>query len=125
MKITVIIFRVLAGLLLLFASVVYLFKLVPQPELEGGVKAFMEGVQATTYLMPMVKVIELICALAFLSGRFVPLATVVIFPITLNIVLFHAFLAPEGLPTAIFLLFANLLIAFYYRKNYTGLMFSK
>jgi len=50
--------------------------------------------EATVYLMPLLKVTELLCGLAFISGRFVPLATVVIFPITLNILLFHTFLAP-------------------------------
>ena len=61
----------------------------------------MDGVQASVYMMTTVKVFELVCAVAFLSGKFVPLASVVIFPITLNILLFHTFLAPDGLFIAI------------------------
>ena len=125
MKIAVIIIRVLMGLLFLFASVTYLFNLVPQPELTGAVKTFNEGLAAAVYLMPTVKVIELICALAFITGRFVPLATVLIFPIIVNIVLFHAYLAPEGLLVAILLLLADLFLAYFYRDRYKPMLAAK
>lgn len=122
MKIAIIVVRILLGLMFLFASVAFFFKLAPQPEVAGSMKVFSEGMEASVYLMPVVKVIELLCAIAFLSGRFVPLATVMIFPITVNIVLVHAFLAPEGLPLAIGLLMANLFLAYAYRKNYETLL---
>lgn len=125
MKIAVIIVRILLGLLFLLTSVTFLFKLYPKPELQGDIKLFNEGMDASRYMMPTVKVIELICGIAFIIGRFVPLATVVIFPIVVNIFLFHAFLSPKELPMAIFVLLANLFLAYYYRKNYTGLFVAK
>lgn len=125
MKITVLVVRILMGLMFAFASIVVLFKLVPQPELTGNVKIFMDGMAASVYLMTTVKVIELICAIAFLSGRFVPLATVVIFPINVNILLYHVFLGPEGLPTAILLMLGNLFLAWYYRAKYTAMLAAK
>ena len=125
MKIAMIIIRSLLGLLFLFASVTFLFHLTPKPELQGDIKLFNEGMEASRYLMPTVKVIELICALALLSGRYVTLVTIVIFPITVNIFLFHAFLAPEVLPVAIFVVAANLFLAYYYRKNYASLFVAK
>ena len=125
MKIAVIIVRILMGLLFLFSSVVVLFKLMPQPELKGDAKIFMDGMVASHYLMPVVKVIELLCSLAFLSGRFVPLATVVLFPIIVNIVLFNAFVSPENLPVGIFVLFGDLFLAYACRKHYQMLFASK
>jgi uncharacterized membrane protein YphA (DoxX/SURF4 family) len=125
MKIAVIIVRVLMGLMFLFASIVVLFNLVKAPEPKGNVKIFMDGIMATHYLLTFIKVTELVCGIAFLTGRFTPLATVVIFPITLNILLFHAFVAPEGLPTAIALLVGNLFLAFAYRKHYATLLAAK
>src|SRR4051795_7362523 len=107
MKIAVIIVRILLGLMFVFAAVVVLFKLGPQPELKGNVKVYMDGITATGYLMTFIKLTELVCGLSFIVGRFVPLATVVIFPITLNILLFNVFLAPEGLPFGTGLLLAN------------------
>lgn len=125
MKIAVLIIRILMGLMFAFASIVVLFKLVPQPEQTGNVKIFMDGMTASVYLLTTVKVVELICAIAFLSGRFVPLATVVIFPVNLNIFLFHAFLEPQGLPVAILLLLGNLFLAWNYREKYQAMLAAK
>jgi len=111
MKIAVIIVRVLMGILFLFASITVLFKLIPQPELTGNVKIFMDGINATGYLMPLIKITELLCGIAFVSGRFVPLATLVIAPIIVNIFLFHAFVDTQGLPVAVFLVFANIFLS--------------
>ncbi|MDR6943559.1 DoxX family membrane protein [Mucilaginibacter pocheonensis] len=121
MKIAVIIVRILVGLMFLFSSIVVLFKLVPTPELKGGVKVFMEGINASGYLLPFIKITELVCSIAFITGRFVTLATVLIFPVMLNIVLFHAFLDPAGLPTVIALLIGVLFLAYANRKNYAAL----
>lgn len=121
MKITVTIARVLMGLLFLFASITYLFKLITPPPLTGDMKIFNDGLMASGYMMPTVKVIELLCGLAFVTGFFVPLAAVVITPVIVNIVLVHAFLAPEGLPVAAFLVVALLFIAYYHRDSYRPL----
>jgi len=125
MKIASIIVRVLMGLMFAFASIVVLFKLMPQPEQTGNVKIFMDGMTASVYLMTTVKIVELVCAIAFLSGRFVALATVVIFPINLNILLFHVFLEPSGLIMAILLTVGNLFLAYYYRDRYTSMLAAK
>lgn len=125
MKIAVLIIRILMGLMFAFASLAFFFKLVDAPEQTGSVKIFNDGIAASIYLMPTVKVFELLCAIAFLSGRFVPLATVVIFPINLNILLFHAFLEPSGLPVALLLMLGNLFLAFYYRDKYKSMLATK
>lgn len=125
MKIAAIVVRVLMGLMFAFSAIVVLFKLVPQPELTGEIKTFMDGVNATGYMMTTIKVIELVCAAAFLSGRFVPLAAVVIFPININILLFHITLAPEGLLVAVLLMIGNLFLAWYYREKYKPLFTAK
>jgi putative oxidoreductase len=125
MKIAVIIVRILMGLMFLFASVVVLFNLVQQPELKGTAKIFMEGMLATRYLLPLIKITELLCALAFLSGFFVPLAVVVIFPIVVNILFYNAFVMPEGLPVAILIFLADLFLAYAYRKHYQPLLAPK
>jgi hypothetical protein len=113
------------GLMFAFASIVFFFKLMNEPEATGSVKIFNDGIVASVYLMPTVKIFELLCAIAFLSGRFVSLATVVIFPIILNILLFHAFLQPSGLPLAILLMLGNLFLAYYYRDKYKAILAAK
>lgn len=125
MKIAAIIVRVLMGLIFLFASITYLFKLIPVPELTGDVKRFNDGMMAAVYLMPLVKIIELLCGFAFVTGRFVPLAVVLISPIIINIFSFHAFLAPEGLPLAAFLVLGNCFLAYVNREKYMPLFSAK
>src|SRR5882724_9459539 len=125
MKIATTVVRILMGLMFLFASIVVLFNLMPHPEMKGNAKLFMDGIMATGYFMTLIKVTELVCGIAFVAGRFVPLATVVIFPITLNILLTNATLTPEALPIAIPLFLANLFLAYACRKNYATLLAAK
>jgi putative oxidoreductase len=125
MKIAVIVVRSLMGALFLFASITFFFKLITPPEQTGAMKVFNDGLEASGYMMNLVKITEFICGLAFISGRFVPLASVVIAPIIVNIFLVHIFLAPEGLPVTIFLVIANSFLAYSNWDKYKPLFESK
>jgi len=122
MRIALIIVRSLMGLVFIFASITFLFSLITPPEPTGAMKIFSEGLEASVYLMPTVKIIELICGIAFLSGRFVPLAAVIIFPIIVNIFFVHIYIDPTGLPVAIFLVLANIFVAYSHRESYKSLL---
>jgi uncharacterized membrane protein YphA (DoxX/SURF4 family) len=113
--------RVLLGLLFLFASITYWFGLITPPPMTGPIKTFNDGLDASVYLMPVVKTVELLCGIAFVTGRFVPLATVLIAPIIVNIVCVHAFMAPEGLPIALFAALATAFVAYQHRESYKPL----
>lgn len=125
MKIAVIIVRTLIGLMFLLSSIIYFLNLVPQPDLTGNAKTFMDGLTASGYIMPVVKVFEFLCGLAFVSGRFVSLAIVLIFPIALNILLINVFLMPGGLPIVIPLFLGILFLAYAHRENYKSLLVAK
>ncbi len=125
MKIAMIIVRTLMGLFLLFASVSYFFELFKPPAvMPEAVITYNKGI-AVAHLLTVVKSIELICGLLLLIGRFATLATIVIFPITVNIVLFHAYADPANIGGGILLLVLNLFMAWYYRKNYASLFVVK
>ncbi len=121
MKIATIIIRTLIGLLLLFASIGFFLKLMPEPETNGNFKAFQLGLIASTYLMPLAKSIELLCGLSFVTGKFVTLANIIILPITLNILFINFFLSPEGIPIAIFMFLGNLFLIYRHWNNYKSL----
>lgn len=123
MKIAMIIVRTLMGLLFVFGSIAYFTNLVPPPDdLPERLKAFNEGLAASGYLLPLVKATELVCGLALLSGRFVPLALVILSPIIINIFFVHLMLERTGLPIAIFLVAANIFLAYYYRESFKELV---
>lgn len=125
MKIAVIIIRTLLGILFLFTSVSFFLKLAPEPITTGDFKAFQVGLVASTYLIPLAKTVELLCGLAFVTGRYVTLANIVILPVTLNIVLINYFLTPETLPLALFVFFGNLFLIYSHWHNYEGVFVAK
>ena len=121
MKITTLIVRILTGTLLLFASVSYFFKFGEQPELVGDMKTVMTGFMATKYLLPLAKLVELICGLSFVTGKFMKISSIILVPITLNILLINVFLMPEGIPIAAALLLGNLFIIYRNWDSYKDL----
>lgn len=112
MRITTIIIRSLIGLLLLFASISYFLHLFPEPPLTGNMKIFNDGLNASGYLVPLVKIIELICGLSFVTAKFNKLTYILLMPISVNIICTHIFLAPEGIPIAAFLFLGNIFLLY-------------
>lgn len=125
MKIAVIIVRVLMGLLFIFGSVAYFLKLGGEPQLEGNMKTFFDGLVASGYLLTLVKITELVCGIALVIGRFVPLTLVILAPIIINILFVHIFLVTSGLPVAIFLVLANSFLAYANWDKYKPLLEAK
>lgn len=118
MKIATLIVRLLIGALLLFASISYFLKLVPEPVTTGDFKAFQLGLVASTYLMPLAKAIELLCGLSFVTNKYVTFSNLLIVPITLNILFINFFMMPEGLPIAVGLFLGNLFLIYSKWENY-------
>ena len=125
MKIAMIIVRTLVGLLFIFGAVAFFFSLVTPPPMKGAIKTFNEGLAASGYFFTLLKVTELVCGILLVSGRFVPLALVILSPIVINILMVHIFLDRTGLPVAIFLVAAFIFLGYYYRKAFAPLLTPK
>jgi len=118
--------RSLVGLLFVFGAVAYFFSLVtPPPMPDGPLKSFNEGLGASGYFFTLLKITELVCGILLLSGRFVPLALVILSPVVINIFMVHLLLDRTGLPVAIFLVAAFIFLAYYYRKAFAPLLTPK
>lgn len=94
----------------------------PMPEAAGNLMGAFVG---SGYLMYFVKGTEVAVGAFLLLGRFSPLALIVAAPITLNIVLFHAILAPAGMLIPLLVLTAHLLAAWGYRDVYRPLFIAR
>lgn len=106
--------RVLLGLIFFAAGLVGLLNLAPPPQdLPERLMTFNNGLMASGYFFPFLKAVETLCGLLLVIGVFVPLALVILAPVTLNIFLVHAFLAPEGLPLAIVIGALMIYLAFF------------
>jgi putative oxidoreductase len=121
MKYLPIICRIALGLVFLVFGLNGFFSFIPLPAFEGAAIDFMGGLGASGYFFPFLKMTEILCGIALITGFFVPLALAVLFPITINIFLFHIFLAEAGLIPSFVFLCMNVFLANTYRNSYEGL----
>ncbi len=92
---------------------------MPPPSGEAG--AFLGSLASAGYFFPFLKATELVVGILLLSRRFVPLALTILAPISLNILAFHLFLAPEGLPLAVIVVILHASLAWHHRDAYRSL----
>jgi uncharacterized membrane protein YphA (DoxX/SURF4 family) len=98
---------------------------IPQPPPEtmpAGAVAFGGALMQTHYMFPLIKATEVLSGALLLSNRFVALALAVLAPIVINIVAFHAVLAPSGLVIALGVLFLELYLAWSYRQVFAPML---
>ena len=117
--------RVLLGLVFFVFGLDGFLHFVPQPDpstLPPGCVAFGGALLATGYMFPLIKGTEVLVGALLLANRFVPLALVLLAPVLVNIVLFHAFLAPSGIALTIVLVVLQLSLAWANRGAYRPLL---
>ncbi len=93
--------HVILGLIFFVFGLNGFLNFLPMPELTGDAGSFFQGLMAAPYFLPLLKVVEVLAGVMLLVRRFVPLALILLAPIVVQIFLFHAMLAPEGLPLPI------------------------
>lgn len=84
--------------------------------------AFSDALMKTGYMFPLLKATECVVGGLLLTNRYVPLALALIAPVVVNIVAFHAFLAPSGLGLAAVVLALEVYLAWTYRRAYGPLL---
>lgn len=94
----------------------------PKEAMPEGVAAFAGALQGTGYMFPLIKGTETLVGALLLANRFVPLALALIAPVLVNIVLFHAFLAPSGIAPGLVLLALELYLAWSYRGAFRPML---
>lgn len=95
---------------------------LPQPPMSGVPAQLLGAFIASGYLFALIKGTEVVGGALLLSGRYVPLALTLLAPVVVNIVAFHAFLAPSGLPLALVVLALEIGLAWAYRASYRGVL---
>ncbi len=114
--------RILLGLIFFVFGLNFFLHFLPQPPAPPAAAAFAGAMFATGYLFVLVKVVEVASGVLLLSGRFVPLALALLAPIVVNIIFFHAFLAPAGIPLPLVVLALELFLAWSYRSVYRPML---
>jgi putative oxidoreductase len=126
MKIWVLIARCLLGFIYLVFGLDYFLHFIPyQPLHTGKPGALVAGLKGTGYIYPMMKTIQILGGLSLLLDRYAPFSAVVLFPISLNVLLFHSILVPSGWLMGVALIVPNVFLGWAYRKYYNGLFTAK
>ena len=124
MKIVSLISRYLLGLVFAVFGLNGFLHFLPMSPMPGPAGAFMGALAATPYIS-VIMACQLIGGLLLLTGQFVPLGLAILAPIVFNILLFHLFLAPAGLPLALLVVILWLLTYLNYRDNFAGLFYNR
>src|SRR4030095_1928066 len=126
MKKATIISRILLGFIYLVFGLDYFLHFIPyQPNHTGRVAAFKAGLMGVGYFYPMIKSIQIAGGISLLINRYAPFSAVALFPLSLNVFLYHTILVPSGWWMGVLLIVTNLFLGWAYWKYYRGMFVRK
>jgi hypothetical protein len=114
--------RILLGLIFAVFGLNGFLHFLPQPPMSGPPANFAMALVATGYMFPLLKGTEVISGALLLSNRLVPLALTLLAPVIVNIISFHTFLAPSGLPLPILVVALEVFLAWSYRSSFRPML---
>lgn len=112
--------RYLLGLIFLVFGLNGFLHFIPLPPPPGVAGQFFGALYDSHYLV-FIFLLQLIPALLLLAGRYVPLALTLLGPVIVNILLFHALMAPSGLPLAVVTVVLWLVVFYGTRSAFAGI----
>jgi len=119
MKVAVLISRILLGLIFVVFGLNGLLNFLHAPLPSGTAGQYMMSLAATHYIH-VIFLVQLIGGILLLAGQFIPLALVLLGPVIFNILLFHIFLLPAGLPPGLLAFLLWLIVFFGVRHAFAG-----
>ena len=120
MKTLTIIVRSLLGLTFVVFGLNAFLQFIPLPPPQGLAGDFMKALFVSHYYY-VVAILQIAGGAICLLGRFVPLGLTLLGPVIVNILLFHIFLEPSGLPLAVVVSVLALFLLWAYRQSFGGL----
>jgi len=124
MKKTVLISRILLGLLFTVFGLNGFLNFIPMPPPQGDAGQFMGILFMSGYFVPIF-VLQLLAGVLLLVNRFVPLALAVLAPILTNILFYHVFLDLKSIGGAIIALGLWAVVFYRERAAFSGLFSAK
>src|SRR6266852_8071356 len=114
MRIAFAIARFLLGLIFLVFGLNGFLHFIPAPPPTGVAGQFVEALVASGYVH-VIFLIQVVPAVLLLVNQYVPLALTLLGPVIVNILCFHAFMAPSGLPLALVVAILWIVVYFNHR----------
>jgi len=124
MRVASVIARYLAGVIFLVFGLNGFLNFIPMPP-PGGIAGQFLGVLYASHYLWVIFGFQLIAGVLLLVNRYVPLAVAMLAPVLVNILTFHALMAPSGLPVALFVAALWAVVFVDVRPAFTGLFQSR
>ena len=121
MKATIVIARLLLGLIFLTFGLTGFLHFIPASPPSGTAGQFIGALFVSNYLV-VVFLLQIIAAVLLLINRYVPLALTLLAPIIVNILLFHMLMAPSGLLLAMVVTMLWIVVFLSVRSAFAGLL---
>ncbi|NQW36583.1 MAG: DoxX family membrane protein [Flavobacteriales bacterium] len=104
--------RILLGLILVIFGANKFLDFMPHMEMPIKAAVLMGAMAKSGYMLKLVGATEVIVGLLLILKKWAPLALVVLAPISVNMVLFHLFLAPAGIGPAAIVTLINIILIY-------------
>jgi len=120
MKVAATIARVLLGLMFTVFGLNGFLHFLPMQPMPGLAGQFMGALFASHYSV-VVFLVQLVSGILLLVNRFVPLALTLIAPVIVNILVFHATMAPSGIVPGLITAICWFIVFYWERRAFEGL----
>ena len=124
MKVASTIARYLLGVIFLTFGLNGFLHFIPMPPPAGVAGQFFGALFVSGFYV-VIFALQIVPAVLLLANRYVPLALTVLAAVTFNILCFHIFMAPAGLPLALFVALLWAVAFINVRQAFSGLFQSR
>ncbi|ALJ04796.1 DoxX family protein [Pseudalgibacter alginicilyticus] len=114
--------RIILGVILLIFGLNKFLNFLPAPEGMSDAAGAYFGALMSAKVITLVAIVEVLAGLAFISNKYGALLAVILMSVSVNIILFHATLNPEGIGPGILVFILNIIILYGYRNKYKDLL---
>ena len=121
MKISILIARILLGLIFFVFGLNHLVPFLHEPKMPPSDAATYAMLLMNHHVMTFVGLLMVIAGLLLLLGRFVPIALVILGPIIVNILMFHFLFHHGGPGPALLSTVLEVFLIFAYRRSFRGI----
>ena len=113
--------RILLGIILVVFGSNKFLHFIPMPPPSGSAGEFLNTLGASGYIFPMLGVLEVFIGAMLLLKKWVPFVIILLAPISVNILLYHACFSVPGLWVALLVLLLNVILIYKHWKLYRPL----
>ena len=113
--------RIIFGIFLITFGSNKVLHFMPMGEMSEAAMSYFSAMMSTKTLW-IVAIVEILAGLSLLINKYGALMMIILFVVSINAVLFHAFLEPGSIGGALVLLILNIVMLYAYKDRYKDIL---